>query len=120
MSESHLENLIQQKDVNLFLSKVEQIFPNFVAGVLCDNDGFPIASIIPQDFPVKEKNLALTAISNHKNFIKDTRYLRNYFKVKRDLDKSKNFKLYFLLERTSKTIYRFKHLKNLIENQSLF
>ncbi len=116
LSELHLEKIIQQAEVNYFLSEVEQIFPNFVAGVLCDRHGFPIASKIPRNFPIQEQKLALSAISNKKDFIEDNRFLR----VKRDLDKSKNIKLIVLLDKSSRQINLFKHLKELIERQGLF
>ena len=111
-----MEKLINQMDVNYFLSEIKQMFPNFIAGVLCDRHGFMIASQIPQDFPIQENILALSAISNKQDFIEENGYL----KVKRDLDKSKEIKLMLLLEKSSKNITCFKKLKKLIETQSLF
>ena len=111
-----MESIIQEEDINCFLSEVEQIFPNFVAGILCDHHGFPIASKIPQNFPIQENYLALSAISNNKDFIQDNRFLQ----VRRDLNKSKNVKLLLLLEKPIRHINHFRDLKDLIENQVLF
>jgi len=111
-----LEKLIKQSDVNYFLSEIEQIFPNFVAGVLCDHHGFPIASKIPQNFHIQENILALSAISNKMELIKGNKYV----KIKRDLDKSKNIKLLLLLEKTNKRNIYFKKLEKLIKTQGLF
>ncbi len=111
-----MEKLINQSDVNFFLSEIEQIFPNFVAGILCDRHGFPIASKIPQDFHIQENILALSAISNKKDFIKENGYL----KITRDLDKSKDIKLFLLLEKSNKNINCFKKLKKFIKTQGLF
>jgi hypothetical protein len=111
-----LEKLVKQADVNHFLHQVERIFPNFVAGILCDRHGFPIASKIPQNFPIQENILALSAISNKRDLIRDI----NYLKVKRDIDESKDIRLYLLLEDKKKYFHRFKKLKRLIEKQNLF
>jgi hypothetical protein len=111
-----LEKLINQSDVNYFLSEIKQMFPNFVAGILCDRHGFMIASKIPRDFHIQENALALSAISNKRDFLEGNGYL----KVKRDLDKSRNIKLMLLLEKSHKNITCFKKLKKLIETQGLF
>ncbi len=111
-----MEKLINQSDVNYFLSEIKQIFPNFVAGVLCDRHGFTIASKIPKNFHIQENILALSAISNKKDFIEENGYLT----VKRDLDKSKDIKLFVLLEKSYKNITCFKKLKKLIETQGIF
>jgi len=116
LSDFRLEDIIHQEDVNYFLSEVEQIFPSFVAGILCDHHGFPIASKIPKNFHIKEDNLALSAISNDIDNVNSSRYV----KVRRDLSKSKNIKLLLLLERPIMHINRFKQLKELIEGQGLF
>lgn len=116
LSELHLEDIIHQEDVNYFMSEVEQIFPTFVAGILCDHHGFPIASKIPQNFHIQEASLALSAISNDVDNVNRSRYI----KVRRDLNKSKNIKMLLLLERPIMHINRFKRLKELIESQGLF
>ena len=116
LSEVRLADIIHQDDVNYFLSEVEQIFPSFVAGILCDHHGFPIASRIPQNFHIKEASLALSAISDDIDKINSSRYI----KVRRDLDKSKNIKMLLLLERPIMHINRFKRLKKLIKKQGLF
>ena len=106
-----MEDIIHQEDVNYFLSEVEQIFPSFVAGILCDHHGFPIASKIPHNFHIQEESLALSAISSELDNDNSTRY----FKVRRDLSKSKNIKMLLLLKRPIMHINRFKQLKELIE-----
>ena len=111
-----MERLIKQSDVNYFLSEIEQIFPNFVAGVLCDHHGFPIASKIPQNFHIQESILALSAICDKKNLLKGN----GYIKVKRDLDKSKNIKLLLLLDKSKRRYKNFKRLKELIVTQDIF
>ena len=116
LSEVRLADIIHQDDVNYFLSEVEQIFPSFVAGILCDHHGFPIASKIPQNFHIKEASLALSAISDDIDNVNSSRYI----KVRRDLDKSKNIKMLLLLERPIMHINRFKRLKKLIKRQGLF
>ena len=116
LSEFRLEDIIHQEEANYFLSEVEQIFPNFVAGILCDHHGFPIASKIPQNFHIQETSLALSAISNDIDNFASNRYIE----VRRDLNKSKNIKLFLLLERPTNHIKQFKRLKKLIKRQGLF
>ena len=116
LSEFRLEDIIHQEDVNYFLSEVEEIFPTFVAGILCDHHGFPIASKIPHNFHIKEANLALSAISNDS----DNNNSNRYFQVRRDLNKSKNIKMLLLLERPIIHTKSFKRLKKLIKRQGLF
>ncbi len=111
-----MERLINQSEVNYFLSQIEGNFPNFVAGIVCDNDGFMIGSKIPQNFHIHENALALSAIAGDRDFIKDPRFM----KVKRDLSKRENIKLFILLEKSKKYINRFKELNDIIEQQNLF
>ncbi|MGQ4874397.1 MAG: hypothetical protein ACTSVV_02900 [Promethearchaeota archaeon] len=108
--------LIKEQDVDRFLSKIENIFPNFVAGVICDEHGFPIGAKIPRDFHINENELALSAIAEKRSFIRDPRFM----KVKRDIDKSKNVKLFILLEKSRKYINRFKILRDVINSQNIF
>ena len=60
--------------------------------------------------------MALSAIAKDRDFIGDP----NLMKVKRNIDKAKNIKLFMLLDKSSKYINRFKELKNIIETQNLF
>ena len=92
------------------------MFPNFIAGVLCDRNGFMIASKVPQNFHIHENILALSAISNKREFIEENGYL----KIKRDLDRSKDIKLLLLLEKPHNKIAYFKRLKKFIDTQGLF
>ena len=103
-------------EINNFLSQIEETFTNFVAGILCDNHGFPIAAKVPQNFHIKENQMALSAIAKDRDFITDP----DFMKVKRSVDKGKNIKLFMLLDKSSKYLNRFKDLKNIIETQTLF
>jgi len=103
-------------EINNFLSQIKDTFPNFVAGILCDNHGFPIAVKAPQNFHIQENQMALSAIAKDRDLIRDP----NLMKVKRNIDKAKNIKLFMLLNKSNKYLNRFKELKNIIETQSLF
>ena len=111
-----VEKLINQSEVNHFLSQIESNFPNFVAGIVCDEDGFMIGSKIPKNFHIHENALALTAIAGNRDFIQDPRFM----KVKRDLSQKENIKLFVLLEKSNRYLNRFKELNELIETQNLF
>ena len=111
-----VEKLINQTEVNQFLSQIEGSFPNFVAGVVCDNDGFMIGSRVPKNFHIQENAMALSAIAGDRDFIQDPRFM----KVRRDLSKKENIKLFVLLEKSNRYINRFKELNELIEQQTLF
>ena len=111
-----MEDLINQSEVNEFLSKIEHIFPNFVAGVVCDYHGFPIASKIPNNFPIQENLIALLAISNKKELFINYGYLN----VKKNIDRAKNINLILLLEESAKNMKRLKKLNKLIKRQNLF
>jgi len=111
-----MEKLIQEHEVNNFLSDVENTFPNFVAGVIVDRHGFPIAARMPDNFHIQENQMALSAIAGKRDIIQDPRFL----KVKRHLDESKNVRLFVLLEKSNQYINRFKSLKNIIASQTLF
>ena len=111
-----MEKVLKQREVNYFLSEIESTFPNFVAGIVCDRDGFPIASKVPSNFHIHENQMALTAIAGNREFINDPKLM----KVKRDLDHNKNVKLLILLDKQSQYINRFKALNAIIEKQNLF
>lgn len=111
-----MENLLRQQDVDQFLAQVHGTFPNFVAGILCDEHGFTIASRAPKNFHIKENIMALTALTDDREFINDD----NLMKVKREIGPNKNVKLMCLLEKSSKYIHKFKELNSLLEKQSLF
>jgi hypothetical protein len=111
-----VEKIINQLEVNNFLSQIEGNFPNFVAGVVCDNDGFMIGAKVPKNFHIHENALALSAISGNRDFINDPRLM----KVKRDLSSKENIKLFVLLEKSNRYINRFKELNEIIDQQNLF
>ena len=111
-----MDDLINQNDVNYFLHKIEKNFPNFVAGVITDKHGFTVASKISKKLWVLENTLALSAIVKKEDFIEDS----NLIKIKKDLDKSKNYKLLVLLEKSKAYKRRMKPLKSLIKSQELF
>lgn len=111
-----MEKIIRQSEVNYFLLEIERIFPNFVAGILFDRNGFPIGSKIPHNFPIRENALALLAFSTNECFLDE----RKYLKIIKDLDRSKNIKLLLLLEKSKRKSTRLKKLKKLIKTQSIF
>ena len=111
--------LINQIEVNYFLHRIKKNFPNFVAGVITDNNGFPIGSDISKRLWIHENKLALWAISKNKenkDILKDP----NLVQLKFDIDKGKKFKLFILLEKSKNNRNRVKPLKTLIRAQELF
>ena len=111
--------LINQVEVNYFLHKIKMSFPNFVAGVITDKNGFTIGANISKRLWIHENKLALWAISKNKEN-KEVINDPNLVSLKFDIDKEKNFKLFILLEK-SKYIKSGKvELKNLIRAQELF
>ena len=109
--------MLKQGDVNSFLSRIEKDYPNFVAGIITDKHGFPLASKISKKLWVLENTLALSAITKNREFIEDPKLIQ----VKRDLDKNKNYRLMILLEKSKGyKKNRLKLLKTLIKSQDLF
>jgi hypothetical protein len=111
-----LGNILNQDEVNYFLYKIEKKFPNFVAGIITDKHGFPLASKISKKLWVLENTLALSAIAKNRDFIEDSKLIQ----IKRDLDKKKNYRLMILLEKSKDHKNRLKPLKTLIKAQNLF
>ena len=112
-----MESLLKEQDINIFLNKIERNFPNFVAGIITDKHGFPLASKIPKNFGIPETELALSAITTEERaFIKD----RNFLKVKRNLGDSNDIVLFLLLQKTNKYANRFKILNEIVKNQTFF
>lgn len=111
-----MNNLINESEVKYFLYRIEKSFPNFVAGIITDRHGFPVASKISKKLWVLENTLALSAITKNRDFLEDS----NLVKIKRNLDKSKNYKLMILLEKSKEYKSRLKPLKSLIKSQELF
>ncbi|GAG85006.1 unnamed protein product [marine sediment metagenome] len=108
--------MLKQGDVNSFLSRVEKTFPHFVAGVITDKHGFPVASKISKKLWVLENTLALSAITKNRDFLEDSKLVQ----IKRNLDKNKNYRLMILLEKSKDHKNRLKPLKTLIKTQKLF
>jgi hypothetical protein len=109
--------LINQNEVNYFLHRVRRHFPNFVAGVITDRNGFPIGSSISNRLWVHENTLAIWAISKNKErIIKDP----NLVQLKFDIDKNKKYKLFILLEKSKTYKNGIKPLKEIIKTQQLF
>ena len=111
--------LINQVEVNYFLHQIKKNFPNFVAGVITDKNGFAIGSEISKRLWVHENKLALWAISNNKenkDLIKDP----NLVQLKFDIDKGKKFKMFILLEKSKHNKSGVKPLKHIIRGQELF
>jgi hypothetical protein len=111
--------LINQVEVNYFLSRIKKNFPKFVAGVITDKNGFPIGSEISKRLWIHENKLALWAISKNKEN-KDLINDPNLVQLKFDIDKEKRFKLFILLEKSKNNKNGVKPLKSLIRGQELF
>ena len=94
---------------------IKALFPTFVAGIIADQHGFPLASHITEKIKMKENELALYAIFNRNSPEK-----ANLTKIKVDLDEAKTIKLVLLLQKTSKNPLRFNTLRKIIQNQVLF
>jgi hypothetical protein len=109
--------LVKQVEVNYFLHKIKQNFPNFVAGVITDRNGFPIGAKISKRLWIRENTLALTAISKNRELsIRDP----NLVPLKFDIDKGKRYRLLLLLEKSKNYKENMKSLKEIIKSQNLF
>jgi hypothetical protein len=114
---SESPRLINQTEVNYFLHQIKSNFPNFVAGVITDHNGFPIGSHISKRLWVHENTLALWAISKNKELIiRDP----NLVQLKFNIDKAKRYKLFILLEKSKNHKSKLKRLKQIIKSQKLF
>lgn len=111
-----MDKLINESEVNYFLYRIEKNFPSFVAGIITDKHGFPVASKISKKLWILENTLALSAITKNKVFIQDSQLVQ----IKKDLDKSKNYKLLVLLEKSKEYKSKLRPLKSLIKSQELF
>ena len=111
--------LINQMEVNYFLHKIKINFPNFVAGVITDKNGFTIGADISKRLWIHENKLAMWAISKNKEN-KEVLNDPNLVQLKFDIDKGKNFKLFILLEKSKNNKSGKVGLKNLIRAQELF
>jgi len=112
-------NLINQMEVNYFLHKIKINFPNFVAGVITDKNGFTIGADISKRLWIHENKLALWAISKNKEN-KEILNDPNLVQLKFDIDKGKKYKLFILLEKSKYNKSGKVGLKNLIRAQELF
>ncbi|MFO8018493.1 MAG: hypothetical protein R6U96_07645 [Promethearchaeia archaeon] len=113
-----MDKLLKEQDVKGFLSEVRKTFPNFVAGIITDKNGFPIASEMPEKFHIRENELALSAITDTRDIIPEGE--SEYMQVKRDIGKEENVRMLLLLRKSYKYINRFKSLKKIVRNQNLF
>ncbi len=111
--------LINQIEVNYFLHQIKKNFPNFVAGVITDKNGFAIGSDISKRLWIHENKLALWAISKNKKN-KDLINDPNLVQLKFDIDKGKKFKLFILLEKSKYNRSGKSGLKTIIRAQELF
>ena len=111
--------LINQMEVNYFLHKIKINFPNFVAGVITDKNGFTIGADISKRLWIHENKLALWAISKNKEN-KEILNDPNLVQLKFDIDKGKRYKLFILLEKSKYNKNGKVGLKNLIRTQQLF
>lgn len=110
--------LINQNEVNYFLIQIKKNFPNFVAGIITDRNGFPIGANISKRVWIHENNLALSAISKSREglLINDP----NLVHLRLNIDKEKNYTLFILLEKSNNYKNGKKVLKELIKDQELF
>ena len=109
--------LVRQTEVNYFLYRIKKNFPNFVAGVITDRNGFPIGANISKRLWIHENTLALSAVAKNREFsIKDP----NLVPLKFDIDHGKRYRLFLVLEKTKKYKEYIKSLKQIIKNQELF
>jgi len=106
-------------EVNYFLHKIKINFPNFVAGVITDKNGFTIGADISKRLWIHENKLALWAISKNKEN-KEILNDPNLVQLKFDIDKGKKYKLFILLEKSKYNKSGKIGLKNLIRTQQLF
>lgn len=111
--------LINQIEVNYFLKQIKNYFPNFVAGVITDKNGFPIGSDISKRLWIHENKLALWAVTKNKEN-KDLLNDPNLVQLKFDIDKAKRIRLFILLEKSNYNKSGVKPLKTLIRAQELF
>jgi hypothetical protein len=117
MKASESTRLLNQSDVDYFLHRIKKNFPNFVAGVITDRNGFPIGANISKRLWVHENTLALSAVAKNRDFlIKDP----NLIQLKLNIDRDKQFKLFLLLEKSKHYKSRLKSLKAIIKTQQLF
>ena len=117
MLKAESTRLVKQTEVNYFLHRIKKNFPNFVAGVITDRNGFPIGADISKRLWVHENTLALSAVAKNREFsIKDP----NLIQLKIDIDRGKKYRLFLLLERTKRYKERVKYLKKIIRSQDLF
>ena len=112
-------NLINQIEVNYFLNRIKKNFPNFVAGVITDKNGFTLGADISKRLWIHENKLALWAISKNKEN-KEILNDPNLIQLKFDIDKGKKYKLFILLEKSKYNKSGKVGLKNLIRAQELF
>jgi hypothetical protein len=107
-----MPNLVSARQLETFMNDIKSLFPTYVAGVICDRHGFPIASRI--DHPqIDEETLALSAISDRKLLDMD---MNEYHKVVRPL--SMDTKLMVLLKKSGDNLHRFKQFKNMVESKN--
>ncbi len=109
-----MKEIISQKQVGKFLNRISETFPNFIAGIITDRHGFPIASKIPKNFPYDENTLALEAIARERSFINRSKYV----KVKRYLNNGKSVKMLLLLDKPNKYVYAYKGLKRILASKN--
>lgn len=113
----NVKSVISENQVNRLLSDIEKRFPNFVAGIITDRHGFPIATRIPNKrFNIEENELALSAIASNKRFFKGSKLIS----FKEDLGKSQNIKLLILFERKTLYLNRYKGIQQILKRQDLF
>jgi hypothetical protein len=102
--------LVTLRSCDAFLKEIRNLFPTYVASVICDRHGFPIASNIAQP-TMDESTLALAAITNRK--IMD---LHDYHKLVRPL--SSETRMMLLLKKSIGNIRLMGKLNHILERRN--
>ncbi|MHA1725400.1 MAG: hypothetical protein ACTSXH_11230 [Promethearchaeota archaeon] len=111
-----VDKIIKQSEVDSFLIRIKNIFPNCIAGIICDHHGFPISSQITDKVKMKENELALLAISNRNTLNKKLKIS----KIKLDLDAEKKIKLLLLIKGPKRSLHGMADLRKIVKNQIMF
>ncbi len=112
-----MEELICEGQINEFFHEINTCFPSLVAGVLTDDDGFPIGSKINRlGFDLGESELALLTISNRFKL----KNADDYIEIKTLVDKMSKINLLLIIEKNRKRADSFIRLKDVIKRYKVF
>ncbi len=107
-----MKDLVSEDNLNVFIQKIHQVFPNLVAGVIADKHGLPIASKIHPQLNTNEQMLSLEAVAEGRRIVN----VEPYQKVVRRL--SENVNLMMLLQKSHQNLHRFKELNRILERDN--